>query len=338
VRTVLPPHPCINPVSATAPMTTLFYSSRCSQVNPGIRKEKWSADEDHQLAALVAEHGNRWADIAKQCAPSRPRRGRIGVLYILRPSCPFPVRGLSVRALQNQASVFLNVHTFRVDTHSRPLLCSIPGRTDQQCMGRWRRHLDPNIRKCQWQSEEDVRLKQLYIEFGPQWSNISKRLSGRTAQQCRARWFQLCPSEQGSAAPALNRATHGHRRDRHHDGPSIQASAKLLLEQMSVTGQHPTLGASVQDDDERRHAHADGAHTSGHQRHRRSRSLQGMYLVASLTSCKSFSCNMLLSCCMALRMLQVGPVPEELGAICRYSASPRSAPFPPLAGRIRVSK
>jgi transposase-like protein len=36
------------------------------QVNPDIRKEKWSAEEDRQLAALVAEHGNRWADIAKK--------------------------------------------------------------------------------------------------------------------------------------------------------------------------------------------------------------------------------------------------------------------------------
>ena len=39
------------------------------QVNPYIRKEKWSADEDKLLASLVAEHGNRWADIAKQCVP-----------------------------------------------------------------------------------------------------------------------------------------------------------------------------------------------------------------------------------------------------------------------------
>jgi hypothetical protein len=40
------------------------------QVNPDIRKEKWSAEEDRHLAALVAEHGNRWADIAKKCVSS----------------------------------------------------------------------------------------------------------------------------------------------------------------------------------------------------------------------------------------------------------------------------
>lgn len=39
------------------------------QVNPNIRKEKWTASEDRQLASLVAEHGNRWADIARQYVP-----------------------------------------------------------------------------------------------------------------------------------------------------------------------------------------------------------------------------------------------------------------------------
>ncbi len=58
------------------------------QVNPNIRRDKWSPEEDEQLIALVNEFGvGRWAEIARQC----------------------------------------------------------DGRTDQQCMGRWRRHLDPNI-------------------------------------------------------------------------------------------------------------------------------------------------------------------------------------------------
>ena len=57
------------------------------KVNPNIKKEKWSVEEDALLTQLVAEHGNRWAEIARH----------------------------------------------------------IEGRTDQQCMGRWTRHLDPNI-------------------------------------------------------------------------------------------------------------------------------------------------------------------------------------------------
>lgn len=103
-------------------------------------------------------------------------------------------------------------------------------------MGRWRRHLDPNIRKCQWQVHEDELLKQQYEALGPQWSNISKFLQGRTAQQCRARWFQLCPASAAPPVPRTARNQNG-RRDRHHDGASIQESARQLVAQMGGTGE-----------------------------------------------------------------------------------------------------
>lgn len=57
------------------------------KVNPNIKKDKWTAEEDAQLTDLVSQYGNRWAEIARH----------------------------------------------------------MDGRTDQQCMGRWTRHLDPSI-------------------------------------------------------------------------------------------------------------------------------------------------------------------------------------------------
>jgi hypothetical protein len=64
------------------------------------------------------------------------------------------------------------------------------GRTDQQCMGRWRRHLDPTVTRSAWTSDEDKSLASLHGELGPKWSLICQSIPGRTAQQCRARWFQ----------------------------------------------------------------------------------------------------------------------------------------------------
>jgi hypothetical protein len=64
------------------------------------------------------------------------------------------------------------------------------GRTDQQCMGRWRRHLDPRVKRDPWTTKEDRRLAELRVEHGANWSAIAKEMLDRTAQQCRARWFQ----------------------------------------------------------------------------------------------------------------------------------------------------
>ena len=64
------------------------------------------------------------------------------------------------------------------------------GRTDQQCMGRWRRHLDPSVSRKQWSTKEDRKLAELRVRHGANWSAIAKTMKNRTAQQCRARWFQ----------------------------------------------------------------------------------------------------------------------------------------------------
>lgn len=58
-------------------------------------------------------------------------------------------------------------------------------------MGRWRRHLDPEVVREAWTSDEDALLCQLYELHGPKWSLICESIRGRTAQQSRARWFQI---------------------------------------------------------------------------------------------------------------------------------------------------
>lgn len=65
--------------------------------------------------------------------------------------------------------------------------CSLQGRTDQQCMGRWKRHLDPTITREAWTDAEDATLHDQFVLYGSQWSSIARMLPGRTAQQCRAR-------------------------------------------------------------------------------------------------------------------------------------------------------
>ncbi|ABO99570.1 predicted protein, partial [Ostreococcus lucimarinus CCE9901] len=100
------------------------------KVNPGIRRERWSEEEDEKLKTLKERYGSRWATIAREMG----------------------------------------------------------GRTDQQCMGRWRRHLDPTVTRGAWARDEDELLCGLYDEYGPRWSFICQSVPGRTAQQCRARW------------------------------------------------------------------------------------------------------------------------------------------------------
>ena len=69
-------------------------------------------------------------------------------------------------------------------------------RTHIQCLHRWQKVLDPKLVKGPWTAQEDDTVRALVAEYGPRrWSEITKRLPGRTGKQCRERWInQLDPT------------------------------------------------------------------------------------------------------------------------------------------------
>ncbi|XP_068997170.1 LOW QUALITY PROTEIN: v-myb avian myeloblastosis viral oncogene homolog-like 2a [Embiotoca jacksoni] len=65
----------------------------------------------------------------------------------------------------------------------------LPGRTDLQCMHRWKKYLDPDLIKGCWSKEEDEKILELVKRYGTKhWTWIAKHLKGRLGKQCRERW------------------------------------------------------------------------------------------------------------------------------------------------------
>ncbi|DBB07177.1 TPA: hypothetical protein ACH3X1_011744 [Trebouxia sp. C0004] len=144
----------------------------------------WTEREDELLAEWQGRYGNRWCMVAKkisgrtgqQCA----QRWRHKVNPNIKKEKWSP-------AEDERLLVLYEEHGGSWAQISRHL----EGRTDQQCMGRWKRHLDPTITREAWTDEEDSMLHDQFLIHGSQWSSIARSLPGRTAQQCRARWFQV---------------------------------------------------------------------------------------------------------------------------------------------------
>lgn len=76
-------------------------------------------------------------------------------------------------------------------THWKQIAQRVEGRNHVQCLQRWKKVLQPGLIKGMWSLEEDDMLLALMAEKGGAkcWSKISDRIPGRTAKQCRERWY-----------------------------------------------------------------------------------------------------------------------------------------------------
>lgn len=64
-----------------------------------------------------------------------------------------------------------------------------------QCMQRWNKVRSPGLVKGHWNKEEDSKLIFLLRQGFRSWSEISRKMEGRTSKQCRVRWMNcLCPT------------------------------------------------------------------------------------------------------------------------------------------------
>ena len=159
---------------------------------------KWNPDADSTLRFGIEACGHDWVTISARFLPRySPEECRIRWKVL----SPVQVKG----AWSSAEDEALRHHVLTLKTTRwSAISLALPGRNGKQCRERWHNHLKPDINKDDWTREEDAIVFCAHAEMGNKWTEIARRLNGRTDNQVKNRWNStLSKQEQRIPSSAL---------------------------------------------------------------------------------------------------------------------------------------
>ena len=141
------------------------------------RRDTYMSDQDTSVVGTAIRDGHvRAAIIGAEADTPREQT---------QPVVPAPRQSVSVKGTWSEAEdAVLRHHVVDVKTTRWSLIATaLPGRNGKQCRERWHNHLKPDINKDDWTAEEDEIVRAAHGEVGNKWTEIARRLKGRTDNQ-----------------------------------------------------------------------------------------------------------------------------------------------------------
>lgn len=186
-------HDKINLDYRKKPRLFLIYSNKnivdtadkqsCSSLS-NFKKGKWNIEEDNLLIKAVNTWGiTNWNLISKAVNG----RNLVQCLHrwtkVLQPGLK---KGPWTIEEDGKLIKWVNQHGACKWT-----MCSlsIKGRSGKQCRERWINSVNPNVKKGEWEPEEDYLIFKLYTIFGTRWCKISTYFLNRTENSIKNRFY-----------------------------------------------------------------------------------------------------------------------------------------------------
>jgi hypothetical protein len=153
-------------------------------------RRNWKGEEDAKLTEAVKKHGKHWVEVATMVPGRTSEQCLSRWTKTVDPANWGKGKWTPAEDAKLTEAVKKNGKTWV------KVAVMVPGRTSEQCCGRWVKTVDPaNWRKGKWTPAEDAKLTEAVKKNGKKWVKVAVMVPGRTSDQCRERWVkQLDPA------------------------------------------------------------------------------------------------------------------------------------------------
>jgi hypothetical protein len=187
------------------PSTCEIFEKLCSRViaNPRIKKN-WSEEETTLFIWLTLHYchlkqrdftsleGSDWVYIASVMPGKKSEQCKYRWQSLLK------VNLSKVPWTQKEDEILVQIIREKGTKQWKDIAKELNARTGfkhyrhgKQCRERWINHLDPNINRGSWTTEEDIALLKCQLDLGKKWADIAKALGSRTENAVKNRWNSL---------------------------------------------------------------------------------------------------------------------------------------------------
>lgn len=151
---------------------------------PILLTGRWTKHQDSILRNLVEQssHEDEWMHAAAAMFPNRTLDEV--VLRWKKVLLPGFIKGTWSRC-EDEIIIDMKNQGFE---EWADIAREVRGRSAKQCRDRWANHLDPTIIKCEWSLEEDAELLRSHAQLGNAWTEVAKRIPGRSENAVKNRW------------------------------------------------------------------------------------------------------------------------------------------------------